>query len=58
MPFGLALMGRAWSESALIKYASAIEDLQLSIGLEYKRTSLPHWLDYRSKNVPVNNKVL
>jgi Asp-tRNA(Asn)/Glu-tRNA(Gln) amidotransferase A subunit family amidase len=28
MPFGLALMGTAWTESTLIKYASAIDDLQ------------------------------
>jgi amidase len=54
MPFGLALMGTAWSESMLVKYASAIEDLQKSSGTVYQRTS-PKWLDYRSKNVPVNN---
>lgn len=53
MPFGLALMGTAWSESTLIKYASAIEDLQLTSGTKYKRTS-PQWLDYRSKNIPIN----
>ncbi|RDW92227.1 hypothetical protein BP5796_01621 [Coleophoma crateriformis] len=52
MPFGLALMGTAWSEGELIKWASAIEDLQLSKGVG--RTS-PHWYDYRSKNVPINN---
>lgn len=54
MPFGLTLMGTAWSESTLIKYASAIEDLQLSSGTKYKRTS-PKWLDYRKRNIPVNN---
>ncbi|KAG0646914.1 amidase [Hyphodiscus hymeniophilus] len=54
MPFGLALMGTAWSESTLIKYASAIEDLQMSSGTKYKRTT-PMWLDYTSKNIPVNN---
>jgi len=54
MPFGLALMGTAWSESTLVKYASAIEDLQVTSGTKYQRTS-PLWLDYRSKNVPVNN---
>jgi len=54
MPFGLALMGTAWSESTLIKYASAIEDLQLTSGTKYKRTG-PLWLDYRTKNIPVNN---
>jgi amidase len=54
MPFGLALMGTAWSEKTLVRYASAIEDLQASSGTKYKRTS-PLWLDYRSKNIPVNN---
>ncbi|RFU32293.1 hypothetical protein B7463_g4036, partial [Scytalidium lignicola] len=54
MPFGLALMGTAWSESTLIKYASAIEDLQLTSRTKYKRTS-PLYLDYLTKNVPINN---
>lgn len=54
MPFGLALMGTAWSESTLVKYASAIEDLQLTSGTIYKRT-VPLWHDYRSKNIPINN---
>lgn len=52
MPFGLALMGTAWSEGELIKSASAIEDLQLNAGMG--RTS-PLWYNYRSKNVPINN---
>lgn len=54
MPFGLSLMGTAWSESTLIKYASAIEDMQISTGIKYKRTS-PRWLDYKKRNIPVNN---
>lgn len=54
MPFGLALMGTAWSESTLVKYASAIEDLQLTGGTKFKRTS-PEWYEYRSKNIPINN---
>jgi amidase len=54
MPFGLALMGTAWSESTLVRYASAIEDLQVSSGTKYKRTS-PKYFGYREKNVPVNN---
>ena len=29
MPFGLALLGTAWSEATLLKWASEIEDLQL-----------------------------
>lgn len=53
MPFGLSLMGTAWSESTLIKYASAIEDLQISSGVQYRRTS-PKWLDYKKRNIPVN----
>jgi len=52
MPFGLAIMGTAWGEGSLVKWGSAIEDLQLMNGVG--RTS-PQWLDYRSKNVPVNN---
>ncbi|KAA8569312.1 hypothetical protein EYC84_000968 [Monilinia fructicola] len=53
MPFGLALMGTAWSEASLVKYASAIEDLQQSlVGFKQKRTS-PLWYDYRAKNVPI-----
>lgn len=53
MPFGLALMGTAWSEANLVRYASAIEDLQMSIpGLKQKRTS-PLWYDYKAKNVPI-----
>lgn len=54
MPFGLALMNTAWSEPKLIKYASAIEDLQYSSNTPYKRT-LPKWYGYRKKNIPVLN---
>ena len=54
MPFGLALMGTAWSEAGLLKWASAIEDLQLSGGTEVKR-SVPRWHGYRERNVPVRN---
>ena len=52
MPFGLALMNTAWSEATLVKYASAIEDLQLSSGTKYKRT-LPMWHGYKEKNIPL-----
>lgn len=52
MPFGLALMNTAWSESTLVKYASAIEDLQRSSKTKYKRT-LPLWHGYKEKNIPV-----
>ena len=52
MPFGLALMNTAWSEATLVRYASAIEDLQLSSGTKYKRT-LPLWHGHMEKNIPV-----
>ncbi|KAF1980052.1 amidase signature enzyme [Bimuria novae-zelandiae CBS 107.79] len=52
MPFGLALMGTAWSEARLLKWASAIEDLQFSSGTEHKRTQ-PRWHEYLAKNIPV-----
>lgn len=54
MPFGLALMQTAWAEDKLVKWASAIEDLQLSSGTPYKRT-LPKWYGYLEKNIPVLN---
>lgn len=54
MPFGLALMGTAWSEANLLKWASAIEDLQFSSGTRYKRT-LPNWYGYLERNIPVRN---
>lgn len=52
MPFGLALMGTAWSEATLLKWASAIEDLQLSTEALPKRT-LPRWYGYKERNIPV-----
>ncbi|PSN74247.1 glutamyl-tRNA amidotransferase subunit A [Corynespora cassiicola Philippines] len=54
MPFGLALMGTAWSEASLLKWASAIEDLQLSSNTSVKRT-LPNWYSYLERNIPVRN---
>ena len=55
MPFGLALMNTAWSEAKLVKWASAIEDLQLSSGTKYKRT-LPKWGSYLERNLPILNE--
>jgi amidase len=54
MPFGLALMGTAWSEGELLKWASAIEDLQLSTDGALRRT-LPNWYGYLERNIPVLN---
>ena len=54
MPYGLAILNTAWSEGTLIKWASAIEDLQLTSETPYKRT-LPQWLGYRRRNIPIIN---
>ncbi|CAI6336684.1 unnamed protein product [Periconia digitata] len=54
MPFGLGLMGTAWSEGGLLKWASAIEDLQGSSGMGGGRT-LPKWHGYLERNIPVRN---
>ena len=54
MPFGLALMQTAWREDALVKWASAIEDLQFASGTLHKRT-LPKWHGYLQRNIPVLN---
>jgi amidase len=52
MPFGVALMGTAWSEGSLLRWASAIEDVQFTSGTSMKRT-LPNWYGYLEKNIPV-----
>jgi amidase len=54
MPFGLALLGTAWSEGYLLKWASAIEDVQLSHEGALRRT-LPKWYGHLERNVPVRN---
>ncbi|KAF1982106.1 glutamyl-tRNA amidotransferase subunit A [Aulographum hederae CBS 113979] len=54
MPFGLGLMQSAFQEDQIVKWASAIEDLQMSSGTRLKRT-LPKWYGYLEKNVPVFN---
>ena len=54
MPFGLGIMNTAWSEVTLIKYASAIEDLQLSGKTKLKRTK-PYWLHFDANlTIPVS----
>lgn len=50
MPFGLALMGTAWSESSLIKYASAIEDVKIKAGIG---RPAPKWLSWQNPIIPV-----
>ncbi|KZF25823.1 amidase family protein [Xylona heveae TC161] len=52
MPFGLGIMQTAWAEATLVRYASAIEDLQFTSNTTHKR-SLPNWYEYRTRNIPV-----
>lgn len=52
MPYGLAIINTAFSEPTLIKYASAIEDLQKTSGTKWRRT-LPEWRGYLERNLPV-----
>lgn len=52
MPYGLAILNTAFSEPSLIKYASAIEDLQKTSGTKWQR-SLPEWRGYLERNLPV-----
>ena len=54
MPFGLAIMQTAFAADKLVKWASAIEDLQFSSGTPHKRT-LPRWLGYLERNIPLLN---
>lgn len=51
MPFGLGLMHSAWQEPELVRWASAIEDLQRY--LPGAGRTLPQWHKHRSKNIPV-----
>lgn len=55
MPFGLALIGTAFSDATLIKYASAIEDLQNGSKSRHRRTR-PRWLGLPAENIPVTNQ--
>lgn len=52
MPFSLGIMQTAWGEAELVKWGSAIEDLQLSSDIPYKR-QLPKWYGYLQRNIPV-----
>ncbi|KND86303.1 putative amidase [Tolypocladium ophioglossoides CBS 100239] len=52
MGFGLGIMQTAWAEAELVRWASAIEDLQRTSSTPYKRT-LPTWRGYLQRNLPV-----
>ncbi|KAI1364855.1 amidase family protein [Xylaria arbuscula] len=50
MPYGLMLMGTAWSEAVLIKWASAVED---TIVTHKGKRALPQWKDSRRRVLPI-----
>ncbi|KAK3491100.1 amidase signature enzyme [Neurospora hispaniola] len=52
MGIGLGIMQTAYGEPELVKWGSAIEDLQKSTNTPYKR-SLPQWRDCLKRNIPV-----
>ena len=54
MPYGLALMGTAWSEAELVRWASAIEYVTIKGYGSFGR-SKPEWYGYKSRNIPVLN---
>lgn len=53
MPFGLAILQTAWREDELVKWASAIEDVQLTAKDSKLKRSRPTWRGYLERNVPV-----
>jgi amidase len=54
MPFSLAVLGTAFSEAVLVKYASAIEDLMVSSDSDFQRAKTPPgWNGYLERNLPV-----
>ncbi|WQF85351.1 Putative amidase signature domain-containing protein [Colletotrichum destructivum] len=55
MPFGLGIMQTAFAEEELVRWASAIEDLQLTSGTELKRTR-PKWYRYLEKPLPIRRE--
>lgn len=50
LSFGLGILQTAFGEAELVKWASAIEDLQFELG--HKRP-LPKWRGYLERNIPV-----
>ncbi|KAM3485534.1 hypothetical protein MY8738_001300 [Beauveria namnaoensis] len=53
MPFGMAILQTAWREDELVKWASAIEDLQLTSNTTTLKRTRPTWRGYLERNVPV-----
>ncbi|KAM3461773.1 hypothetical protein MY5147_003131 [Beauveria neobassiana] len=53
MPFGMAILQTAWREDELVRWASAIEDLQLTSNTTTLKRTRPTWRGYLERNVPV-----
>ncbi|PMB71507.1 putative amidase [Beauveria bassiana] len=53
MPFGMAILQTAWREDELVRWASAIEDLQLTSSNTTLKRTRPTWRGYLERNVPV-----
>jgi amidase len=54
-PFGLAVMQTKWREDELVRYGSAIEDLQWELEGNRIRRTAPRWYGYLEPVVPVRN---
>jgi amidase len=50
VPFGLLLMGTAWDEGNLVRWAGAIED---AMRRERRSRPLPEWRDHRRRILPI-----
>ncbi|KAK1522871.1 glutamyl-tRNA(Gln) amidotransferase subunit A [Colletotrichum paranaense] len=55
MPFGLGIMQTEFGEEELVRWASAIEDLQLTSETPLKRTR-PKWLRHLEKPIPISRE--
>lgn len=55
MPFGMGIMQTAFAEEELVRWASAIEDLQLTSDTLLKRTR-PRWLRHLEKPIPIGRE--
>lgn len=54
MPFGLAVLGTAFSEATLVKHASAIENLMVRRDTPFQRSRTPpRWEGYLDRVLPV-----
>ncbi|KXH61341.1 glutamyl-tRNA(Gln) amidotransferase subunit A [Colletotrichum nymphaeae SA-01] len=55
MPFGLGIMQTEFAEVELVRWASAIEDLQLTSGTSLRRTR-PKWFRHLERPIPISRE--